>query len=102
MLVFVLVQINAVHEEQVRGAAAPAMTVFHEHEPGHGARARRGDSPRASLVHLRRPRSARALDDVSLTVRRGEMIVVMGATGAGKSTLAKCLNRTIPAFQAGR
>ncbi len=42
-----------------------------------------------------------ALDDVSFTVRRGEMIVVMGATGAGKSTLAKCLNRTIPAFQGG-
>jgi energy-coupling factor transporter ATP-binding protein EcfA2 len=44
---------------------------------------------------------ARALDDVSLTVQRGEMIVVMGATGAGKTTLAKCLNRTIPAFQSG-
>lgn len=42
-----------------------------------------------------------ALRDVSLTVRRGEMVVVMGATGAGKTTLAKCLNRTIPAFQAG-
>jgi energy-coupling factor transporter ATP-binding protein EcfA2 len=44
----------------------------------------------------------RALDEFSLSVRRGEMIVVMGATGAGKTTLAKCLNRTIPAFQAGR
>ena len=45
--------------------------------------------------------SAPALAGVSLTVRRGEMIVVMGATGAGKSTLAKCLNRTIPGFQPG-
>ncbi len=43
-----------------------------------------------------------ALDDVSLSVKRGEMVVVMGATGAGKTTLAKCLNRTVPAFQAGR
>ncbi len=42
-----------------------------------------------------------ALDHVSLAVRRGEMVVIMGATGAGKSTLAKCLNRTIPTFQAG-
>jgi cobalt transport protein ATP-binding subunit len=42
-----------------------------------------------------------ALDAASLSVRRGEMIVVMGATGAGKTTLAKCLNRTIPAFQSG-
>jgi energy-coupling factor transport system ATP-binding protein len=42
-----------------------------------------------------------ALDDVSLAVQRGEMVVIMGATGAGKTTLAKCLNRVIPAFQPG-
>ncbi|MBI1816582.1 MAG: energy-coupling factor ABC transporter ATP-binding protein [Deltaproteobacteria bacterium] len=44
---------------------------------------------------------ASALRDVDLTVHRGELIVVMGATGAGKTTLAKCLNRVIPAFQTG-
>jgi energy-coupling factor transporter ATP-binding protein EcfA2 len=43
-----------------------------------------------------------ALDDVSLHVPRGQMVVIMGATGAGKSTLAKCLNRTVPIFQPGR
>lgn len=42
-----------------------------------------------------------ALRDVTLRVRQGEMVVVMGATGAGKSTLAKCLNRVVPAFQPG-
>lgn len=42
-----------------------------------------------------------ALRQVSLRVRRGEMVVIMGATGAGKSTLAKCLNRIVPAFQPG-
>jgi energy-coupling factor transport system ATP-binding protein len=42
-----------------------------------------------------------ALREVSLTVRQGEMIVIMGASGAGKSTLVKCLNRVIPAFQTG-
>jgi energy-coupling factor transport system ATP-binding protein len=42
-----------------------------------------------------------ALRDVSLRVGRGEMVVIMGATGAGKTTLAKCLNRIVPAFQPG-
>jgi len=42
-----------------------------------------------------------ALRDVSLQVRSGEMIVIIGASGSGKSTLVKCLNRVIPAFQAG-
>ena len=43
-----------------------------------------------------------AVRDISLSVAAGEMIAVMGPTGAGKTTLAKCLNRTVPAFQNGR
>lgn len=44
---------------------------------------------------------APALRGVSLSVRRGELVVVMGATGAGKSTLARCITRGIPQFQPG-
>jgi energy-coupling factor transport system ATP-binding protein len=43
-----------------------------------------------------------ALREVSLQVRQGELLVIIGASGAGKSTLVKCLNRVIPAFQAGQ
>lgn len=43
-----------------------------------------------------------ALRGITLSVERGQMIVVMGATGAGKTTLAKCLNRIVPTFQQGR
>lgn len=43
-----------------------------------------------------------ALRQVSLRLKRGELAVIMGRTGAGKSTLAKCVNRTVPAFQTGR
>ncbi len=43
-----------------------------------------------------------ALDSITLTVERGEFLVVMGASEAGKSTLAACMNGLIPHFHKGR
>lgn len=36
------------------------------------------------------------LDDVSLTVHRGEVIVVVGPSGCGKSTMLRCINALEP------
>ena len=44
----------------------------------------------------------RALGNVSLDVRKGEMVLVMGASGAGKSTLIKTLSRIVPCFEAAK
>ncbi|SDN73711.1 amino acid ABC transporter ATP-binding protein [Polaromonas sp. JS666] len=45
--------------------------------------------------------AAQVLNDVSLTVRRGERIVICGPSGSGKSTTIRCINRLEP-FQKGR
>ena len=36
------------------------------------------------------------LDDVSLDVKKGEVIVVVGPSGCGKSTLLRCINALEP------
>jgi polar amino acid transport system ATP-binding protein len=41
------------------------------------------------------------LDDVSLTVERGDIVAIIGRSGSGKSTLLRCINALEP-IQAGR
>ena len=34
----------------------------------------------------------KALEDINLTVQKGEKIVIIGPSGCGKSTLLRCIN----------
>ena len=45
--------------------------------------------------------SLQALKDVSLDVKKGEVVVVIGPSGSGKSTFIRCLNR-LEEHQSGR
>jgi energy-coupling factor transport system ATP-binding protein len=42
-----------------------------------------------------------ALDDISLTVEPGEVVVLAGASGSGKSTLLRAANGLVPHFHGG-
>jgi energy-coupling factor transport system ATP-binding protein len=54
-------------------------------------------------VSYQYPRSeCYALKDVDLSIRRGEFLAVIGATGAGKTTLCLALNGVVPQFFGGR
>ncbi|MEM2904869.1 MAG: ATP-binding cassette domain-containing protein [Candidatus Bathyarchaeia archaeon] len=44
----------------------------------------------------------KALDNVSLSVERGEFILLTGPSGCGKTTLCRCLNGLVPHFYGGQ
>jgi oligopeptide/dipeptide ABC transporter ATP-binding protein len=46
-------------------------------------------------LRRRPPRTVTAVDRVDLTVRRGEILALVGESGCGKSTLSRCLLRLI-------
>ena len=45
--------------------------------------------------------SAAVLTDVDLTITAGELCLVVGSTGSGKSTFLKCINGLVPHFTGG-
>jgi energy-coupling factor transport system ATP-binding protein len=56
----------------------------------------------ASDVAYRYPQNNRGLVPVSLSLERGQLLLVAGASGCGKSTLARCLTGLIPHLYRGR
>ncbi len=46
-------------------------------------------------LSLSYPNGKRALTDLDLTVKAGELVIVLGGNGSGKTTLLRCINRTL-------
>ena len=65
------------------------------------AASRADDAPVVELrgVSCTAPDGSRILDDVSLSVRRGECVLLCGRSGMGKTTITKCVNGLIPQFE---
>jgi energy-coupling factor transport system ATP-binding protein len=55
-----------------------------------------------NLNFVYRGSNNKALNNISLDLQEGEMMVLMGRAGAGKSTLCQCLNGIVPKFQKGK
>lgn len=51
---------------------------------------------RVHHLSLQYPNGKLALADFSLTVRAGELVIVLGGNGSGKTTLLRCICRTLP------
>ena len=56
----------------------------------------------SDLAFTYRDATKPAVDQISYRHHRGEFTVIVGETGAGKSTLCRCLNGLIPSFTKGR
>jgi len=54
-----------------------------------------------ALNFVYKGRTRKALDGLDFEQEQGEMVVLMGHTGAGKSTFSRCLNGLIPHFHKG-
>lgn len=48
-----------------------------------------------------RSRPVPAIQDISLTLNHGEMLLIAGSSGCGKTTLARCVNGLIPRSYGG-
>lgn len=52
-------------------------------------------------VSVRAADGPKLLDDVNLTINRGECVLLCGRSGMGKTTITKCINGLIPQFEPG-
>ncbi len=60
-------------------------------------------APALRVEHLTKvyENGTRAVNDLSLVIRPGEFVVIVGLSGSGKSTLLRCVNRLVEPTEGG-
>lgn len=83
------------HHEAAMNSVAPFIRVEHLSKVFHPAKSRSFGLFRKTSEQ----EGFRAVDDVSFEVQRGQVFVIMGLSGSGKSTIIRMLNRLIDASE---
>ncbi|MEM2935876.1 MAG: ATP-binding cassette domain-containing protein, partial [Candidatus Bathyarchaeia archaeon] len=47
-------------------------------------------------------RTNHSIEDLSITIEKGEFVILTGPSGCGKTTLCRCFNGLIPHFYGGK
>lgn len=55
-----------------------------------------------NLTYTYAGRTEPSIQDVSITIEKGEFVVLTGPSGCGKTTLCRCLNGLVPHFYGGK
>jgi len=55
-----------------------------------------------SLTYTYAGRTEPSIQDVSITIEKGEFVVLTGPSGCGKTTLCRCFNGLVPHFYGGK